>query len=35
VIRRLFLPVLAVAAVGAVAKSTFSDIARYLKIRAM
>lgn len=34
-IRRLALPLLALAAIGAVAKSTFPDIARYLKIRNM
>jgi hypothetical protein len=34
-IRRLVLPLVALAAIGAVAKSTFPDIARYLRIRNM
>lgn len=34
-IRRFALPVLALAAVGAVVKNAFPDVARYLKIRSM
>jgi hypothetical protein len=35
VIRRLFLPLLAVAAIGAVVRASLPDIARYLKMRDM
>lgn len=34
-IRRIALPLIALAAIGAVAKSSFPDIARYLRIRNM
>lgn len=34
-IRRFTLPLLALAAIGAVAKTAFPDIARYLKMRGM